>query len=364
MIRLEVNGDQYQGFISATVERHMDALSGRFSFTATSQNGRPLPFVGGEACRVIVDTVPVLTGYIEKVDVTYQDTTHDIFIQGRDKTTDLIDSTLVPINDLRGAGITLEGIIREVVEQLGLDIDVIDQAGTILQPFNAAEDVVGPDPGENAFEFLEKYSRKRQALLTTNGNGDITIVKPTGIRINAFIQHIVDATNNNVLGATASFDMTNRFNKYTFVSSKGFVALNSAGSSDLAEAVDQSGGTTDPAIRVGRQLVIVPETSSSNDQNELRAQWEANIRQTRGKTYSVTVPGFRNQTGDIWRQNTIISVVDEFVGINSQMLINSVRYNLDIDTGSTTTLTLLPSNAYTLELEEPRTETVGSGLFS
>ena len=95
----------------------------------------------------------------------------------------------------------------------------------------------------------------------------------------------------------------------------------------------------------------------------IRAKWEANVRKTRGRQYSVTVVGFRNQTKALWKVNTLVSVVDEFAGINSQMLINSVDFSFSLDSGSTTSMTLVPSNAYTIDLSEPKTETTGRGLF-
>lgn len=364
-MRLEVNGQEYQGFTSTQVDLRLDALCNAFSFTAVSEEGAPLPFVGGEACRIIVDGIAVLTGTIEEVEVSYGPRDHMITLRGRDRTSDLVDSNLLAINDIRGEGLTLQGLIEEVIEQLGSDLKVVDEAGTLLAPFNAAEDVTGPDLGQNAFEFIEKYSKKRQVLLTSNSAGDVLITQSSGTAVKATLQSIVGSDTNNIKEATGTYSTVNRYRNYTFASSQSFVALNSAGSTDLAEAVDQSGGTTDddPTIRDGRQFVLVPETAASSDQNIERAKWEANVRQARGRNYSAVVEGFRNQTGDLWRINTLVSVVDEFAGINSQMLINTVSFSFDIETGSTTSLSLLPSNAYTVTLEEPKTETVGSGLF-
>lgn len=362
-MQLEVESQEYKGFTSMSVERRLDALSGVFTFNAVSEDGDPLPFRGGESCRVIVDGEAVLTGFIEAVNVSYTPESHSISVSGRDKTADLIDSNLVAINDLKGAGITLEGLIKKVIDQLGMDVGISDEAGTLIAPFNAAEDVVGPDPGENAFDFLEKYARKRQVLLTSDSKGNVVITQSSGDLIPATLQMVKGSDNNNILQSNVSYNTTRRFNKYTFASAQGFVALNFAGFSDLAESVDQSGETTDPDIREGRQLVIIPETAASSEQNALRAQWEANIRKARGREYSVVVSGFRNQTGALWKVNTIVSVVDTFAGINSQMLINSVEFSFNLETGSTTSMTLLASNAYTLELDEPKTETVGAGLF-
>ena len=358
-ITLEVSGQPYEQFTNANVSIRLDTLSNTFSFDATSQRAAPLPFRGGEPCRVLVDGEAVLTGFIELVSVNYDARSHDISIQGRDKTGDLLDSSISAISDLV-APITLKEIIQNVIADLGADIQVIEISPT--EPFAAAEDIISPESGENAFSFIEKYSRKRQVLLTSDSDGNVVITQSTGEVIDASLQNIVGSNTNNVISGSVSYDTTGRFNVYKFQSSLNPISLVFAGVTDLAALVDQSGGVTDDQIRIGRQMILVAETPYSSDEDETRATWEANIRKARGRVYSVKLDGFKNQTGQLWSINTLVSVVDDFAGINAQMLINSVNFSFDLR-GSATILSLVDSNAYTLELEEPTTEVFGVGLF-
>lgn len=389
MIELEVDNKTFSGFISGYVSIRLDALSNTFSFSTTSQEGAPLPFRGGEACKVRVEGKLVLTGFIEVVSVDYSDTSHTITISGRDKTGDLLDSTIdqfsdeeinlttktvglpllpeIPgisrvrtISDVR-APITLVQVIQLVLNQLKLEILVI-QAVFGLKPFQKAEEIFSIRPGENAFRFLEKLAKKRNVLLSSDEEGNIVITKSSGDFVNATLQNIVGSTTNNIKVGSVSYDTTGRFNFYESLSSLNPVALNFAGSPDLAALVNQSGGAFDDEIRISRQLVFAADAAYSSGQNIERAEWEANIRKTRGRVYSVDVRGYTNKTGALWKANTVVDVKDDFAGINDQMLINQVDYKLDLGGGSITTLGLVDKDAYTLSITKPKAEPAGQGL--
>ena len=355
-MKLEVNGVQYDNFTAASCEIRLDALSNTFSFEAVAAEGEPLPFKGGESCRVIVEDIPVLTGFIEIVDVSYDAGDHTITVQGRDKTGDLLDSTVDTISDLR-APITLKEIIEKVISNIGATISVVEEVST--DPFDAAQDVAAPEPGDNAFDFIEKYSRKRNVLLTSNGDGNVVITSGSAVQAVGGIQHIIGASDNNVIASSFSFDTTGRFNAYKMASQLNPFTLNLAGETGLDSVVSQSGGTFDPDVRIGRQLILISEVPSSNDQNEARAKWEANIRKARGLVYSVTVHGYRvdptDSTSDLWQTNRLYQIVDDYLGKQEPMLCNSVTFTLDTDGGQLTSLAFVDQKAYSLELAKPVT---------
>jgi len=360
-MKLEVNGIEYEHFTSASAEIRLDALSNTFSFTAVSTNDEPLPFQGGEPCRVIVDDQAVVTGSIEIVSGSHDGNTHTISIQGRDKTGDLLDSNISSLSDLKET-ITLKAIIEKVLKNIDLTLNVIDEAGP--DPFNPAEDIQAPESGDNAFEFLEALARKRQVLLTSNGDGDIVISESPGGDSGGILQNIIGANDNNILAASYSYDRTGRFNIYKMSSGMNPISLNNAGTTSISSLVNQSGIITDAQIRAGRQLVLVSEGSFSDTQDDKRAIWEANIRKARGRVYSATVQGYRPDPDSafLWNVNELVTVVDNFAQINAQMLINTVAFGFDLQGGKTTTLSMIEKNSYQLTLEEPVSQDLG-GLF-
>ena len=349
-MRLEVNGIEYTNFTNASCRIQLDSLTNTFRFDAVAPEGQPLPFKGGEECKVIVDGEKVITGFIEVVSVSYDAEDHVISIRGRDKTADLLDSTLGNIDDIRGDGLTLKSLIEKIINHLGLNITVIDEVNP--PPFNGAEDIAAPEPADNAFEFIERYARKRQVLLTSNADGNIVIATNSGKTAPGGVQHVIGAEDNNVISSTFSFDTTGRYNSYKIVSGLNPVSLNLAGDTELATVTDQNGAAFDASIRTGRQLIIISEAPFSSQQLQNRANWEADIRRARGLLYSASVPGFRvgQDTGDLWQINRIYQIQDDFVGKIEPMLCNFVSFTLD-DSGRNTTVGFVGAKAYTLFLD-------------
>ena len=362
IIELEVeNGKRYTQFTEATVELRLDQLSSTFSFGVTSTEAKPLPFKGGEACRVLVAGQVVLTGFIEVVSINYDATSHSISIAGRDKTGDLIDSNIDTLSDIKPP-LTLKQIIEKIIANVGSRVGVIDSISP--EPFNKAEDLISPEPGQIAFELMEKYARKRQVLLSSNADGDIVIARAEATVLPCRLNNIINGgKRNNILRCAASYDTTGRFNVYKFVSSLNPIALNAAGTIGLDSVVDQKGSAQDSAIRVGRQRILVAETPFSNNENKSRAEWEANIRKARGRVYSAEVLGFTYDGTNLWRLNALVPIYDEFAGIDALMLINSITFSFDLSGGSVTTLGCIERNAYSLTLAEPKTEKIADGFF-
>lgn len=350
-INIEVDGVQYTNFESASCQLRLDALSSAFQFSAVNPDGQALPFKGGEACSIYVDGEKVLTGHIERLRASYSADEHRVMISGRDKTADLLDSTIDTINDLRGDELTLKFIIEKIIEHLGLDISVIDEVEP--DPFSQVEDITAAEPGDGAFEVIERYARKRQVLLTSNADGNIVIASNSGTVAEGSVQMIFGAEDNNVLTSNFEYDTTGRFNKYRSSSGLNPVALVSAGDSDLASLVNQGGGVSDDEIRAGRQMIFVSESPFSSNDCGKRATWEANVRKYRGLSYSATVHGYRvgSDSGDLWQLNRLYQIVDESIGKVEQMLCNSITFSLSIDDGSMTSLGFVGKDAYTAFIE-------------
>lgn len=349
-MQIEISGVRYQNFIGASCDLRLDSLSSRFEFIASDKQYQKLPFSIGDSCVVIVDDEPVLTGFIEVISVDYSAEKHTIRVQGRDKTCDLLDSSLSNIDDLNGQELSLKAIIEKVIDNIGADISVIDQVNP--DKFSASEDIAAPEPGSNAFQFIQKYAKKRQVLLTSNADGNVVIASNSGITAAGRIQHIANADDNNVISSRFSYDITGRFNAYQISSSLNPVALNLAGDTSLESVVNQRNGISDNDIRAGRQKVIVSEIPFSNGACLDRAKWEANIRKARGLVYSAEVDGSRvgGNTGDLWQINRVYAVVDDFLGKQENMLCNSVTHSFS-NQGTRTALSFVGKDAYTLLIE-------------
>ncbi|HRI34651.1 MAG TPA: hypothetical protein PLD02_12940, partial [Saprospiraceae bacterium] len=221
-MRIEVNGKRYLGFTDATADVRIDTLSNSFSFTATPSSNLKLPFALGDECVIFIDNEPIITGYIEIISGSGDESGSEITITGRDKTSDILDSSIGALSDI-STPILLKRIIEIVIDHIGADIDVIDLTDAM---FTKSEDIISPEPGDNAFEFLEKIARKKNVILSSNSDGNIVIQRSIGETVNAKLIHKIGGLNNNILRYNFSYDNTGRFNKYSSIGNLNICLLN------------------------------------------------------------------------------------------------------------------------------------------
>lgn len=352
MIQVTIDGTPYTAFKEYNIERSMEDITSTFSFTLTTLDGGLFPVDRGASIIVEVDGKRFCNGYVDRVAISYSVNEHTITITGRDKTQDIIDSSLDSNLELN-TPISLENIIKKVLSYLGLNLKLINQVGDI-DLFQKSE-IVSGEIGQNCWDFIDQYCRKREVMLTTDGDSNIIITQGSGVEINGMLLHKINGTVNNVKSANVEFNDDKRFSSYVVKSQLNPTAIglsfNDSAAVPSTQIVSSKGSASDDAIRSTRKLVIKAETASSNQDALKRAEWEREIRRARALSYSLIVDGFKYGTnpGEIWEPLQVVSVIDDFASINDQLLIRKVNFNLSLESGQITTLELVPKIAYNLK---------------
>lgn len=366
MITLEINGTRFDGFTEVSVFRSVETISGSFSFVATSNDVTDFPIQAGDACRALIGNDSAIDGFVESLQVSYDSGTHSIATRGRDKTCDVIDSSVVGKKEFVGP-ISLKNIIETALSDNKITgVSVINEAGTI-ETFKEGE-FFSAEIGATVFEFIEKYARKRQVLLTTDGSGNIVLARAGTDTAITTLQNIKGGTENNILSANINYDFTQRFNTYTMESQLNPSALSFGAATANTSVVNQSGNNQDSFIRPSRQLQLMSGSSDNSGDLANLATWHANLRRARSTDYSIVVQSFYQDAAKtaLWVPNQLVQVVDEFADVSATLLIRSVEYNLNSTGGSTTTLSLVDKDSYTLEANisnaEARVNKKGSNL--
>ena len=350
MITLEVGGRRYNNFTQVTIERSLDQISGVFNFQAASDYKLPFPIPSGQAVKVFVNDSQVMTGYVDRVKVSYDANSHTISIEGRDKTADIVDSKVDHKIEFT-APITLEEIARQTLATINAtDIEVINNV-TDLAPFVKGE-LISASIGQSAFDFLDMYAKKRQVITTTDGMGNLVFSRASKESTNIALNNIVGGKDNTILSATVSYDDSERYNEYTFYSQG-----NPAGDKDAGESskqlTDRTGTYTDSDVRSSRQYHEVAESSSKEATLADRARWEGQIRKAKSFRYNCTVVGHSPvDSGVAYLPNTLVTVTDDFAGFQDELLILKVTSSISLSSGSTTQLELLTKEAFDILLED------------
>lgn len=351
-IVIEIDGIRYEGFKDASVFKAMDTIAGSFTFIATSDDVSVFPIKNGSPCKVYVNEIQMIDGFVEKLAVSYNAATHFITVNGRDKTADIIDSSIEG-NVEFNTPITLEKIILNVLSSLGItNITVTSNIGTI-KSFTKSELISG-SVGQNAFDFIQAYCRKRQVIPAVDNTGNIILQRAGTEEIIRFLLNKKSGEFNNIISANIQYDNTERFNVIKAKSQ----ANTSSSDSSSSNVVNNIGSASDNNIRSTRMLTIISENSSDDFTVKDRAAWEVNIRRARSMNYTVNIQGFSYDNGkNIWMPNRLVNVIDEYSDISGQFLIRSVNYSLSNEAGSGSSLTLIVKDAYTLEAEQSDRDT-------
>lgn len=363
MISMEINGKKFIGFKDCSIDIDIETACRTFDFTATSDGKLKIPCKRGDRVVIYIDQEPKITGYVEKISPKFSDSSHDISISGRSITCDVIDST-VSGNITIAPPMSIKTIFKKTLQELNLSsIDVLVSGG--VRSFTEADfglatseygysESVGAPVGENAFTFLEKYCRKRQVFFTTNGQGNIELIRAGSEILPIVLMHRIGNPNNNIKTADADFDNSQRFWKYIVRSQN-----NASMDFDSEGFESQVGYAYDNEIRKSRILEVQAEVCSDGQTATERAIWEANIRRARSFGYSCTVTKhyINKEESKTWDINKLVHVVDEYNDIDSLLLIKSVKFRYSESEGDMTDLTLIYKDALTLKASQDERDT-------
>lgn len=336
-VRLIINGQRYAGWKSVQVVRGIESISGAFSLSVSERWGgqaNPWPIHEGDECKLFIGDVPVITGYVDRRTLAYNKDDHSLTVSGRDATGDLVDSSalLAKWEFLR---VPLLTFAQRICEPFGIEVEL--QPGISL-PAPAAKLTI--DPGDTAFEALERACRLAAVLPVSDGLGGLLLTRVGSERCTTAL-----VEGENILGASGDYDASGRFRRYVVLGQR-------AGTdNDYGNAVAAVKGEAQDlnVPRAARVLVIRPEGAVTTEHAKRRAEWEAKIRAGRGSPVTVRVQGWTEGDGTLWPINATVPVRSPWLGVDGDMLITQATYSLDASGGSTTELALARPDAFSPE---------------
>jgi prophage tail gpP-like protein len=331
---LKAGGAIYGGWKTLRITRSIEQVSGTFELGISDRwVGQPSasPIRPGEACQLLLDGEPVITGYADEAAPSYDDSTHEISVTGRDKTGDLVDCSAI-YKGGQWHNVKFERIARDLVAPFGIKVHVEIDTGAAFASFNIQE-------GESVFECLERGARMKALLLMSNPLGDLVITRASRRLLPFALEQGV-----NIKGTRGNFAWKERFSSYT-VKGQGKIGPD-------GEAVDDHiGGSAtvkDATINRHRPLIVLAEEHGHHASLRDRAEWERNVRMGRGNRGTITVQGWRHAGGQIWQPNWLVRVRSPFLWLDADMLIVGCTYTLDERRGTETELSIALPEAFDL----------------
>jgi prophage tail gpP-like protein len=343
---ITVGGRIFAGWLSVSVTRSIEAIAGGFSLSVTdrfSETDALWALTPGLECRVDLDGQTVISGYIDELSTRISADAREITVSGRDKTGDIVDCS-VRDEPAQFKKQTLLQLASSVCSPHGVDVTLATDAGEVFK-------TAAIQPGESVFEFLERHARTRGVLLVPDMRGGLIITGPGKTKASTAL-----VEGKNILSASVSINASRRFATYTV---KGHTA-GADDSWDVKRSV--KGSVTDEGVRKNRKLLIVAEGEMTLSAAKTRAQWESTVRNARATTISVTVTGWTQENGKLWRLNDLVELQAPKLGVSGTFLITETTFSQSSDAGTVTVLELRHKDAFSPEpIQKKTSDKIGLG---
>ena len=328
---LYINGQTYDGWEGVSIQRNLEAISGGFSvkvFDKWRQSQSEWTIKPGDEVRVKIGSDTLINGYVDSVSGSFTKDNRSITVEGRDKSGDLVDCSIVS-EESQYKDKTLTELATIFCEPFGISVEEETDVGEPFKKWDIQQ-------GESVFDNLDRMAKLRGVLIVSKPDGNIKIVRSGDDRAD---DEIVQGEN--LLSGSVSYDHSDRFSEYVV---KGQSAGNdNTNGKNASQNKDQA---TDEGVKRYRPLLVIGEGSSDKTTVKDRAQWEATTRAARGFRLTVNIAGWRQSSGKLWEVNQKVKTKAEFAGINKSLLIAGVTYVKDLDEGTITVLELVRPDSY------------------
>lgn len=349
--------DQYkiEGWTQIQVDLSMDQMANTFQLnlvSSISSGAPPVDIEQDSACTITYEGIVLLTGYIDTIDVSKGPTSTSFSATGRSKAGDLVDCTAIKPGKVTGGSwkkTKFLSIANDITSPFGITC-YCDLGDPQEDYFKLAE-------GESCFDALTRLGRDYGLRVTSFEDGDVQFTR-VGLDI---LPDVVLQSGINIVTGTLSRTTNERYSDYVF---KGQLpASDERNGKDVNlsyQVKDEGVGRYRPLLIESDEQVRNVKGQFTKEKNksplQLRAEWERNTRAGKSQTmtYEVTHPtdaslSWEMQPGVLWRPNVIITVRDDFFGIDGQFLVTGVSLIRD-DAGTRTSLSLTFPQAYDPEL--------------
>lgn len=338
---LVVNGREYRGWKSFTVERSLETLCASFSFVFKEGLERAWPVVEGDECVITYDGKPVVTGYAETAELSIDG---DSAISGRDRMADVVDSS-PRLSKWNWKDTGAADIAKALCEPFGVQV----RAASWLLLENVPRFSV--DPGDTCGSTLQKLCSLAGALAIPTETGGLLLTRTGKTRCTTAL-----IEGENLRAGSSRRDLRDRFAEYRVLAqAKG------SNTSNGSYAAGVKGTAIDGEIRPQRMMVLRPDGSLTPEQAKSRAEWEASVRAAKSlQLTGLLVQGWTQADGSLWGLNTLVTVRSPRLRVDGEFLITKVSYSRSKANGTTTVMEVASPSAFT---PEPKVKPKASGAW-
>jgi prophage tail gpP-like protein len=264
-------------------------------------------------------------------------------------------------------GYTLDAIARTLCDlfKIGLVVET-----------DAARQVVADakfERCETAWSFLERLCRLAGVLACDDAQGRLVLTRAGADRASGRL-----VQGDNIEHARGTLDVRKRFSNYIVKGQHG-IGGGKGGGLDTSALVGPGPATAGKPTGSGKVVVGLhaeaidkgvpryrPHVSLAESQMtpalmQLRANWQRAYAYGRAIQAHITVTGFRQPDGSLWRINQLVSVVSPYLGIDMELLTTNVQHTLTNAGGRQTVISVGPVEGWTPDPGQVKLRKHGKG---
>ncbi len=293
-VRLIVDGEVFEGWVTVEVERRLDTFASRFSLSYLdrwTQTQTPWRIRAGAECTLSLDEETLVSGHVNRARFRASGEHWELSAEGRSYTGDLVDCSAVHATG-HWSNKTATAIIEDLVAPYGLSVLTDEDDTEVFARF-------GLEDGETVQAAIDRLTKVRALLPITLPTGDIKLT-----RVGEGDLFTLDLT----LAVSSGFeeDDSQRFSEYRTRA----ISVGKTGDAFSKSTVKDLG------VKRFRPLVIVGDAPTNTAGTLTRGRWEANVRAGRAERLHYTMLGALNARGRTYQPGQLYDVRDDGLGVS------------------------------------------------
>jgi prophage tail gpP-like protein len=334
VVKLQVNGADFEGFKGGEVRLGIDQICGSFSLDYYDGRGTAnrLPIDSGNRCTLLIDDKVIMDGWVDDSASEYDAKMYRANVSGRSLACDLVDcSAGVRTGNRRPktswSNASLGVIVTELCQDFLISPTILGEEGPKFSKFRLQK-------GERIADAITRLVRPR-GLVAYSVGSDLILTRAGSQSTQTVIR-----SGDQVIRAKRESSFASRYSDYVF---KGQTRANDTVNGVNAAQLD--GVVQDQSVQRYRPLFVVKNgTDSKADLGQI-AVLERNQRAGRSERLSYTVHGWERQEG-LWEPNLRVRVIDQELEVDCEMLVVNVAFRFGPDQSYVTELELSRPEAY------------------
>jgi prophage tail gpP-like protein len=327
-VKIEIEGVIIEGFEATSIQRNLDSIADGFTFSGAYDPDSIFAYLLEPPQKVVklyIDDKLYITALSEKWKPGFEQNSTITSIECRTRAGALVDCTTTD-SVCTYKDMTLSAIASQVCNPFG--ISALFQDGD-SPPIKLAQRC----PTDTVFSFLKKLACNYEFIITSTPEGNIKFTKPSPDASGAPVDSLQQGVEP-LISVDCDIDYTKAYSEYT-------------ATGQFPGVPDAIATTVDTTMTQFRPIMF---KADAKDQGSLQlaAEWRKTRALVSGEV-TVVVDGWRNRKGDLWQENTIITLVapNAYLFNPFNYLIKNVTLDKTESAGETATLTLVMPESFT-----------------